>query len=36
MRSPWTADGDRPAVALEAGTPHAFTLQPFEVLTLNT
>ena len=36
MRSPWRADGDRPAVELEAGRPHTFTLAPFEVLTLNT
>ena len=36
MRSPWKADQGRPAVALEAGQPHVFTLQPFEVLTLNT
>ena len=36
MRSPWAADRDRPAVALEAGQPHAVTLRPFEVLTLNT
>jgi hypothetical protein len=36
MRSPWKADGDRPAEALEAGQPHRFTLDPFEVLTLNT
>ena len=36
MRSPWAADRDRPAVTLEAGRPHTFTLRPFEVLTLNT
>jgi hypothetical protein len=36
MRSPWRADGDRPAVMLEADRPHQFTLGPFEVLTLNT
>jgi hypothetical protein len=36
MRSPWRADTERPAVELEAGRPHAFTLAPFEVLTLNT
>lgn len=36
MRSPWRADRDRPAVRLEAGRPYAFTLEPFEVLTLNT
>jgi hypothetical protein len=36
LRSPWKADRDRPAVELEAGRPHRFTLAPFEVLTLNT
>ena len=36
VRSPWVADRDRPAVELQAGRPHTFTLQPFEVLTLNT
>jgi hypothetical protein len=36
MQSPWRADGDRPAVMLEVGRPHRFTLGPFEVLTLNS
>lgn len=36
LRSPWQADRGRPAVELEAGRPHAFTLQPFEVVTLNS
>jgi len=36
MRSPWRSQPDRPAVQLEAGRPHIFTLEPFEVLTLNT
>jgi hypothetical protein len=36
LRSPWAVDLDRPAVELQAGQPHVFTLQPFEVLTLNT
>ncbi len=33
-RSPWKKDADRPAIALVAGEPHEFTLDPFEVLTL--
>jgi hypothetical protein len=33
-RSPWKADGGAPAIAIKAGEPHVFTLQPFEVLTL--
>jgi hypothetical protein len=28
LRSPWGADRGRPAVEVEAGRPHAFTLQP--------
>jgi hypothetical protein len=34
MRTPWKGDR-RPSVTLEAGKPHSFTLQPFEVLTLS-
>lgn len=34
LRSPWTADRERPAVRVSAGRPHAFTLKPFEVLVL--
>jgi hypothetical protein len=33
-RSPWTADRERPALALEAGRPSVLALAPFEVLTL--
>ena len=32
--SPWRADRGRAPVQLRAGTPHAFDLAPFEVLTL--
>ena len=34
MRSPWKADREQPSVELQAGQPHTFTLQPFEVLVL--
>jgi hypothetical protein len=34
MHSPWSADAAQPSVDLQAGTPHAFHLAPFEVLTL--
>ncbi len=33
-RSPWKLDSTATPVSLEAGQEHAFTLQPFEVLTL--
>ncbi len=33
-RSPWAADRGRMPLRLAAGVPHAFVLQPFEVLTL--
>jgi len=33
-RSPWASDRGRLPLRLEAGTPHAFDLGPFEVLTL--
>ena len=33
-KSPWAADRGKMPVRLQAGAPHAFTLQPFEVLTL--
>jgi hypothetical protein len=36
MRSPWGADRAAPAVDLEAGEAHAFTLEPFEVRTLES
>ncbi|GGH17236.1 enterotoxin [Silvibacterium dinghuense] len=32
--SPWKADAAQPAVELQSGDPHTFTLKPFEVLTL--
>ena len=34
MHSPWKADRQKPVVELQAGQPHTFTLQPFEVLVL--
>ncbi len=34
MHSPWKEDREQPPVELEAGQPHPFTLQPFEVLVL--
>lgn len=34
-RSAWRADAGKPALALTAGTPHRFTLAPFEVVTLD-
>jgi hypothetical protein len=33
-RSPWSADKGKPAINLTAKQPHAFALQPFEVMTL--
>ncbi len=33
-RSPWQEDRDQSSVNIEVGTPHSFTLRPFEVLTL--
>lgn len=33
-RSPWRKDATRPPVVLEAGKRHTFTLEPFEVLSL--
>jgi hypothetical protein len=33
-RSPWKADQNAAPVSLVAGQQHAFTLKPFEVLTL--
>ncbi len=32
--SPWAADASQPAIELRAGQPHTFSLQPFQVLTL--
>lgn len=32
--SPWSADAAQPAIQLEAGKPHTFHLEPFQVLTL--
>jgi len=34
-RSPWRSERDRPPLRLASGTPHEFTLRPFEVLTLD-
>ena len=34
-RSPWSSERERPPLRLRSGTPHEFTLQPFEVLTLD-
>jgi hypothetical protein len=34
MHNPWKADRQQPMVELQAGQPHTFTLQPFEVLVL--
>ena len=34
MHSPWKEDRQQPAVELQAGQPHAFTLEPFEVRVL--
>lgn len=34
-RSPWKEDTSKTAILLEAGTPHRFSLKPFEVLTLD-
>ncbi len=34
LQSPWNADQAQSAIALQAGSPHQFTLKPFEVLTL--
>jgi hypothetical protein len=36
MHSPWQSDRRRPSVKLRVGEPHAFTLQPFEVLVLES
>jgi hypothetical protein len=33
-KSPWAADRSKQLVRLMAGTPHSFSLAPFEVLTL--
>ena len=33
--SPWRDDAAQPALALQAGQPHRFHLEPFQVLTLN-
>ena len=33
-RRPWSADRDKPGLALEAGRPRDIALAPFEVLTL--
>ena len=34
MHSPWKEDRQQPPVELQAGRPHTFTLQPFEVRVL--
>ncbi|MEO8870081.1 MAG: enterotoxin [Granulicella sp.] len=36
MRSSWAADAGKAAVTLEAHRAHVFTLQPFEVMTLES
>lgn len=36
MHSPWKQDRKQPSVKLRAGEPHTFTLQPFEVLVLES
>jgi hypothetical protein len=36
LKSPWKEDAGRAAVTLEAGRAHAFQLQPFETLVLET
>jgi hypothetical protein len=36
LRSPWPQDRQTPAVQLRAGRPHTFSLQPFEVLILES
>lgn len=36
LHSPWKEDRGKPAVELSAGQPHPFTLQPFEVVVLET
>ncbi len=35
LRSPWREDAQKPAIELTAGRPHAFELQPFEVLVFD-
>jgi hypothetical protein len=36
LRSPWAEDAGRPVIAVQAGRPHTFRLEPFEVLVLDT
>jgi hypothetical protein len=36
FHSPWKSDQSKPAITLEAGQPHTFELQPFEVLVLES
>jgi len=36
LGSPWKKDRGTPAIELRAGQPHTFSLQPFQVLTLET
>ena len=36
LHSPWHSDHGQAAVTLHAGQPHTFTLQPFEVLVLES
>ncbi len=33
--SPWKSDANQPSLTLRSGEPHAFTLAPYEVLTLD-
>lgn len=36
MKSPWADEADKPAVTLTAGKIHAFKLEPFEVIVLES
>ena len=36
MHSPWKADASKPVITLKRGEPHTFSLQPFQVLVLET
>jgi hypothetical protein len=36
LRSPWKTDRGQPLINLKAGLPHTFTLQPYQVLVLET
>ena len=34
VHSPWKSDGGKPSIMIDAGDPHTFHLEPFQVLTL--